>query len=42
MGNEGSLRVECTNCSVGGTQIVAVMVETLFGITAAYAGFPLN
>jgi len=44
LGNVGSLRVQCTNCSTGGTQIVAVMVETLFsaGITASYAGFKEN
>ena len=42
--NVGSLRVQCTSCSTGGTQIVAVMVETLFSanITAAYAGFKEN
>lgn len=41
MGNVGSLRVTCTNCSPGGTQIVGVMVETLLSanITGAYAGF---
>jgi hypothetical protein len=44
MGNVGSLRVTCTNCSTGGTQIVAVMVETLWSaqITGAYAGFKEN
>ena len=44
LGNVGSLRVQCTNCSAGGTQIVAVMVETLSSanITAAYAGFKEN
>lgn len=41
MGNVGSLRVTCTNCTPGGTQILAVMVETLYpaNITGAYAGF---
>jgi hypothetical protein len=44
LGNVGSLRVACTNCTTGGTQIVAVMVETLSSaqITAAYAGFKEN
>ena len=44
LGSVGSLRVQCTNCTTGGTQIVAVMVETLSSaqITAAYAGFKEN
>ena len=44
LGNVGSLVVQCTNCSSGGTQIVAVMVETLTSanIPAAYAGFKEN
>jgi hypothetical protein len=44
LGSVGSLKVLCTNCAPGGTQIVAVMVETLTAanITAAYAGFKEN
>lgn len=44
LGNVGALRVQCTNCSAGGTQIVAVMVETMLAsnIPGAYAGFKEN
>jgi len=44
LGNVGSLRVQCTNCSSGGTQIVGVMVETMLAanIPGAYAGFKEN
>jgi len=44
LGNVGSLRVQCTNCSSGGPQIVAVVVETLSSanIPGAYAGFKEN